>query len=251
MQGLLVTATAGAIGPTQADPLPAEFEIIEVMKEAIGADMQGIARILGIDETANLELTTFTDPVALGFGYSLGPDASYQGQSLTLDGFGLYNPAMSRWEGQGTITTGGGETWTGAWTSDVLSADPYVAHMDWVTPYDPLGWGWPDYHGSWIVEQDENGDFHSYFEGIMTLGGEEVGRVRIPDETFCSTGDWTWDGEFVPDPGYGDAFYINGVGTSPVVGGTGESSYVMTVPEPGSLSLLALAALATVRRRRP
>ena len=244
-----MTAISCTVPLAHADVLPANIETIEIMMESLAADVHGIVRTFGIDETSPLSFTTMVDPDAKTFSYSLDPGTTYMGTSLTLEGIGGYDGELSRWEGSTTGSSGGrGEWWEATWFFELLNADPFAAHQEWDIGT-PLGL---DLHGDLDIEWSPGGGFAaSTLTATLTLFGAPVGSASVSDRLVRrpdGSVDWYLEGDFnqEPDP---QRFALTGAGDFPDGTGLGYAEFNV-VPEPSSLGLLALGGLVALRRRR-
>lgn len=250
LHGLVLLVLAGLPVVAAATPLPPNAETTEALMHAIQADLQGIGRVFGVDETAALEFSTFTDADALTFNYSLTEGTVYEGQLLAMSGQGVYNAAASRWEGQSVFSAGDGAPWVADWTALVESPDPYTTQFDWAAA-GGRRWG-PDLHTAGGIWRHPDGALRSSGEGHLTWSGRCVGRASVKDKwkVELNLQRWSIIGSYLPDPGEGETFASVLTGFSPEAGGAGMASGgVLLIPEPGSLALLALGCLGAVRRR--
>jgi hypothetical protein len=190
----------------------------------------------------SLSLTTYTDPDNLAFLFALDPGQSYNDTPLTLAGSGAFNPAESRWEGQATATADGAPLFTAEWTCDVTGTDEYVGEYQWIAD---LGTRLEiDAEGSLTWSDDGNGGIYSAGSGRLTVDGITVASVSGTDHLRW-TSPWTWFAAVdPPEAGTPDQYFLTG--SSPESGGYGPARWV---PEPASLTLLAMGLLFRPRRR--
>jgi hypothetical protein len=237
-----------AAGPAMADAIPPNFLTTEMMMENLGVNVQGIGRLLGIDEGAGLSATTNTDPDNLAFSFALDPGQSYNGTAVTLTGGGAYNPAQSRWEGHAVAGAGRASLFTADWIGNVISTDPYVCDYQWIAQ---LGTRTEiDAEGKLKFGTDEDGGIWSSGDGELTIDGDAWFTVHGEDHIPWWALPWNWFS--IAEPlGPGTPFQTIMNGYSLENGGSGTAyGQIDVIPEPASLVLLATGLLLGFGRRR-
>jgi len=237
--------------PASADPIPANFTTTEMMMENLGVNVQGLARLLGIDETTDLHATTFTDVDNLGFAFALDPGQTYNGASVALVGGGAYNAAESRWEGHAVAQAGRSPLFASDWVFDVTSTDPLTGDYLWIAELAGDSRFEIDAEGELEFGIDANGGIWSRGAGWLTINGARKWEVSGVDWI-----PWWW----LPwnlfstatelEPGY-TPFETQMTGSSPETGGFGSAAIdFVIIPEPAAAALLALGLVSGVGRRR-
>ena len=248
LMGTLMLAAWAALA-ARADIVPPNVETDYNLMQALLADVHGIARVFGIDESALPAFNTFTDSQARSFTYSAHD--TYQGQPLELEGSGGYDAAQGIWQGQTTMSNGTNGTWTTDWTCVPQPGDPSLSQFDWIaTPADGLRWfPYPDFHAARGIRRDPaTGQWYDWYQADVTLGGTLVGQVLI--ETQTDPPSWWVSADHRFNPGSGQSFATTLTGYTPVGGGAGwATAAVRSTPEPASVLLMSIAGLC-VRRRR-
>src|SRR5947209_1930894 len=112
------------------------------MMEAQGADIAALGRFFGADSRTVLSFTSFVNPAAKTFTYTLNPGIIYLGRALSLTSMGQSN-AMSQWTWTSNLslgTTSWSDIGTGAFTGDpwdlgeIFTLDPsgdYESHVEY------------------------------------------------------------------------------------------------------------------------
>jgi hypothetical protein len=238
-----VAGWLGAAAAARADLVPPEVQTPETMMENLTADLQGVVRMLGVDEGATLQFSTFTNPAAQVYNYSLNPGSTYLGRPIALHGSGRFDPVDHRWEGTTQVIAT--SSYGSQFTLTVSSADPYQSEVVWNT----LTRGEKDFEVTEMLIPPSP-LWKSVGTGHRTVDGVRSGPdVVVNDSIRYWPPGWDWEVSLAAPSGEGESgFGLDSHGSIDDFG-VGIAT-VNIVPEPASLALLLLGSTSLLRRRR-
>jgi hypothetical protein len=209
--------------------------LTEFLQESQGEDAALVFLQFGADSKSPLRFTSNVDVSALSFSYSLVAASTYEGQSITLSGTGIYNSLLQTWAlaSSGTLGT---VSWTTTGTDVVTNLDfAYTSDRD---QKDKDGKKIGDVHDDCVV--DEKTLLSDCTFQFTDKDGKKVGKpFPVKDKLVDASGTWSWDADDSPA-----GFVISSIGDSPFTGGSGSFTTVISaVPEPASLVLVGSGLL--------
>lgn len=229
---------------TQAGFETRNDEIVEVMMETQGADLDFLTRQFSLSQDTTLSFTSPTDIAGYRFSYSTVPGSTYEGQPLSIISSGYFDASDERWHLTSTITVGNMQG-TSIGVGQVIG-DPMI-HIDWGLD----DWN-TDYHArvtvtheviksaAYVVSRGLNEETRRGFFGDIVTG-------RSISSDFYETdgpnkGKWIWDGAL-------EAVKISSSGFSPIEGGSGTfTANLRVLPAPSGLVLMGLGSLGLLAR---
>ncbi len=267
--------TYGVLGDSSAgswDAFLTKFDSSgdEVWTQQIGTSTWDISYSVAVDASGNAYISGRTTGV-LGDSSAGGEDAFLTkfdslGDEVWTQQIGSSSNDFS----QSVAVDGSGNSYISGYTSGVLGDSSSGAEDAFLTKFDSLGnevWssqiGTASYDRSFSVAVDASGNAYISGQTFGVLGDSSAGGYDAFLTKFDSLGDEVWTQQIgtgsndfsysVAVDALGNA-YISGVtlgdlgGTN--AGGTDAFLVKYEVPEPASLSLLAIGGLALIRRRR-
>ena len=233
---LVMLVFMAAAPVARAAPLNQVQLLTELMIESQGDNAGYLGLMFGPDASSPLVFSSNVDPSGTTFSFSLNPGTTYQGQSLTLSGSGVFDPSTSMLTASSSGMLGS-KAWTTSDSETVISnGDKFSVASD-SNLFDPAAKAF-----------DRHRITDLFSDGISVNAGfytDKDGK-KIPGSDFTSTDTWKLQN---PDAGNwqyaenapGLGFTVASQGFSPINGGAG-SFTASVVPEP-SASLLFLGGL--------
>jgi hypothetical protein len=225
---------------------PTDF-VTEYLMESQGEDAVFVKTMFGTDPHSPLHFSSFVDPTAMTFSFSLVPGSTYKGLSMTLTGSGAFDSSSNTWiiSSSGML---GSTSWstlgTDVITSDTMTDQGEKSNRDRIDEHgNKIG----DIHD--IVFIDKENPIRDFGTAILTdKDGKEIGKP-FPIRTIRRrTGAWNWEAD-------GPDFTVTSVGFTGPDGGTRSfTTTIAPVPEPSTLTLLTLGTVGLIgyrwRRRK-
>ncbi len=222
-----------------ATPLTQVQLVTELMIENQGDNAGFLGLMFGPDASSPLNFSSNVNSTGTMFSFSTDPGTTYQGQSLALNGLGVFNPSNNVLV---TSSSGslGGESWTTSGYETVTAiGDRFSTTSD------------SDLFAEQVKAFDRHRVTDLFPDGTSTDFGwfTDKNGNKIPNSDFTSTDTWkltdpnagTWQ---YAESGNGLNFAVTSQGFSPLTSGTG-SFVTSVVPEP-SASLLFLGGLSVL-----
>jgi len=248
---VVVTSLIALAIPSVAGSLSASVQATETMMNTSGIDSFSFVEEFGVDPSAILQYSSFTDPRTGAFSYSLLPGQTYLGKPISLTTTGKYDASTTTYSWQMVGDYGGQDLagyGTAYWFGDPTET---VDQWDKEGKSDLGNTIWYHYKGNVDVNTT---DQTSTFKGLKlsiqngplngrdeSLSGKDTYTITNGVKTFK----WT-----VTDA---KEVSLNESGTEPFDGGFGSFSIRATpTPEPSALLMFGsgILGVAGVLRRR-
>jgi hypothetical protein len=249
----VVLPLAVGTGQARAQSVPVANE--EMMEDQANENLF-IARQFGFSGPATLDYNSSIGAGGSSFSYSTVSGQTYNGEPITVGAAGssTYDPSDATW----TWTSASHEDWDNELYTNTdletitLIPNPngpgniyyIVSDFNW---YDPHGNKVGDAHIAVAV------DPNTWIDADVGYLTDALGN-KVPNSDFESvsaydeeTGDWDID-LYPVDPEPYLPIYVNANGTSDPNTGLGTFQTEITVPEPASLGMMGIGAIALLRR---
>ena len=221
---LALICASEAVSSAQAGAIDVAT-LTQLMIENQGNAMTLLGLGFGVDPSSPVMFTSTVNPTAMSYSFMPVSGSMYEGQDVTVDGSGMYNPTTNVLTT--TASIGLGTTlFVDTGTLDLSTGSTYLEATE-LTPPMPTPFFSED------MTDDECKTVPGIFEDFCyyTNNGTKIPGSNYLSVVSMTLPNWTFLNSGV--------FVVSGTGSSPLVGGDGTSTMtIMPVPEPSTWAMM-------------